>query len=163
MTDFMLTRRERAKLHDLIAHPHDAQPTLRAYALLWLDDGESVSDVAHRLGVTRQTVYNWASRFQARTDLQIAVRLADAPRSGRPCTAAGVIDPLIEAVIKRDPRSVGLSLDGLDGPAAGRVSARCTPTGGLFGQRPRSHRAVANAVETSTSPTGPAPGDVAAS
>ena len=106
MTDFMLTRRARAKLQDLIAHPHDAQPTLRAYALLWLDDGESVSDVAHRLGVTRQTVYNWASRFQARTDVQIAVRLSDAPRGGRPCTAAGVIDPLIDAVIARDPREL---------------------------------------------------------
>ncbi len=37
MTDFMLSRRARAKLQDLIAHPHDAQQTLRDYALLWLD------------------------------------------------------------------------------------------------------------------------------
>lgn len=104
MTDSILSRRERVKMQDLIAHPHDARQTLRAYALLWLDDGESVPEVAQRLGVTRQTVYNWANRFQARTDLEISLRLLDAPRCGRPCTATGVIDPLIEAVIERDPR-----------------------------------------------------------
>ncbi|HKG97529.1 MAG TPA: helix-turn-helix domain-containing protein [Pyrinomonadaceae bacterium] len=104
MADSILSRRERAKMQDLIAHPHDARQTLRAYALLWLDDGESVPEVAQRLGVTRQTVYNWASRFQARTDLELDLRLLDAPRCGRPCTATGIIDPLIEAVIERDPR-----------------------------------------------------------
>ena len=106
MTDSILSRRERAKVQDLIAHPHDARLSLRAYALLWLDDGETVPEVAQRLGVTRQTVYNWASRFQARTDSEIAVRLLDAPRCGRPCTATGIIDPLIDAVIERDPREL---------------------------------------------------------
>lgn len=104
MTDSILSRRERAKMQDLIAQPHDARQTLRAYALLWLDDGESVPEVAHRLGVTRQTVYNWASRFQVRTDLELTSRLSDAPRCGRPCTATGIIDPLIDSVIERDPR-----------------------------------------------------------
>ena len=104
MTDSILNRRERAKMQDLLAHPHDARQTLRAYALLWLDDGESVPEVAQRLGVTRRTVYNWASRFQARTDLELSSRLLDAPRCGRPCTASGIIDPLIDSVIERDPR-----------------------------------------------------------
>ena len=106
MTDSILSRRERAKMQDLITHSHDARQTLRAYALLWLDDGESVPEIAQHLGVTRQTVYNWASRFQARTDLEITLRLLDAPRCGRPCTATGIIDPLIDAVIERDPRDL---------------------------------------------------------
>jgi transposase len=106
MTDSILSRKERAKVQDLITHPHDARQTLRAYALLWLDDGESVPEVAQRLGVTRQTVYNWASRFQTRADVELVVRLADAPRCGRPCTAMGIIDPLIDAVIERDPRQL---------------------------------------------------------
>jgi transposase len=104
MTDSILSRRERTKLQDLVAQPHDARQTVRAYALLWLDDGESVPVVAQRLGVTRQTVYNWAARFQARTGSELAARLLDAPRSGRPCTASGIIDPLIDSVIERDPR-----------------------------------------------------------
>lgn len=106
MPDSILSRRERSQVQDLIVHPRDARQALRAYALLWLDDGESVPKVAHRLGVTRQTVYNWASRFQARTDWELAARLLDAPRGGRPCTATGVIDPLIDAVIERDPREL---------------------------------------------------------
>ena len=104
MTDTILSRRDRAKMQDLIAHSHDARQTLRAYALLWLDDGESVPEIAQHLGVTRQTVYNWVSRFQARTGLELALRLLDAPRCGRPCTATGIIDPLIDSVIERDPR-----------------------------------------------------------
>lgn len=65
MTDSILSRRERAKMQDLITHSHDGRLSLRAYALLWLDDGESVPEIAQRLGVTRQTVYNWASRCAA--------------------------------------------------------------------------------------------------
>src|SRR5262249_44187803 len=34
-------------------------------------------------------------------------RLRDAPRSGRPATALGIIDPLIDAVIDLDPRGYG--------------------------------------------------------
>lgn len=104
MTDSILSRRERAKMQDLIAHSHDARQTLRASALLWLNDGESVPEIAQHLGVTRQTVYNWVSRFQSRTDLEWALRLLDAPRCGRPGTATGIIDPLIDSVIERDPR-----------------------------------------------------------
>src|SRR5215208_4140107 len=106
MTDSILSRRDRAKVQDLIAHPHDARQTLRAYALLWLDDGESVPEVARRLGVSRQTVYNWAGRLALRDETEVAARLPDAPRGGRPCSAAGVIDPLIDEVIERDPREL---------------------------------------------------------
>lgn len=106
MPDSILSRKERAKVHDLITHLHDGRLSLRAYALLWLDDGESVPEIAHRLGVTRQTVYNWVSRFQKRAGRELAVRLLDAPRCGRPCTASGIIDPLIDAIIERDPREL---------------------------------------------------------
>lgn len=37
----------------------------------------------------------------------MAVRVADGPRSGRPRTAHGVIEPLIVAVLDRDPRELG--------------------------------------------------------
>ena len=107
MDDFSLSRQERAQLEELVARTRDARQALRAYALLWLDGGEAVPEVARRLGVTRQTVYNWAARFTERAGLEVAARAADAARSGRPCTAAGIIDPLIDAVIERDPREFG--------------------------------------------------------
>jgi transposase len=106
MTDSILSNKERLSLEALIAQACDARLALRAYALLWLDDGESVPDVAQRLGVTCQTVYNWTSRFHLRASLDLAARLLDAPRCGRPCTASGIIDPLIDAVIETDPREL---------------------------------------------------------
>jgi transposase len=106
MDDFSLNRKERVQLEALVAHTHDARQALRACALLWLDDGESVPEVAHRLGVTRQTVYNWVGRLALHDEREVAVRLSDAPRCGRPCSAAGVIDPLIDEVIERDPREL---------------------------------------------------------
>jgi len=75
--------------------------------LLWLPEGEAVQEVAQPLGVTRQTVYNWATRFQQRSTLDLAERLADGPRSGRPPTALGIIDPLVLEVIDSDPRDWG--------------------------------------------------------
>jgi transposase len=74
---------------------------------LWLDEGETVEEVAQRLLVSRQTVYNWLLRFRQRSDQDLRTRLQDAPRQGRPPTALGVIDPLLEEVIDSDPRLHG--------------------------------------------------------
>jgi transposase len=75
--------------------------------LLWLHAGEPAATVAARLGVSRQSIYAWVDRFQARMDQSLEARLADGPRTGRPCTVAGVIDPLIDGVIETDPRELG--------------------------------------------------------
>jgi transposase len=74
---------------------------------LWLDEGETVEEVAQRLLVSRQTVYNWLLRFRQRSDQDLRSRLQDAPRAGRPPTALGIVDPLLEEVIDTDPRDYG--------------------------------------------------------
>ena len=107
MTDLRLRKRERMQLERLVNGPWDVRLVRRAYGLLWLNDGERVATVAARLGLSRQTIYAWVDRFQARADQTLEARLADALRSGRPCTVAGVIDPLIEGVIEIDPRELG--------------------------------------------------------
>jgi transposase len=107
MTHIKLSRKERQGLEWLIAHTHDARLLLRAQALLWFVTGESVEAIASRLLVSRQSVYNWLDRFQERASSPLAIRLADAERSGRPRTAHGIIDPLIDAVIDQDPRDLG--------------------------------------------------------
>jgi transposase len=66
-----------------------------------------VAEVAERLQVSRQTVYNWAARVQARDGRDLLARLADAPRSGRPPTVQGIVEPLLDAVIDEDPRDFG--------------------------------------------------------
>jgi transposase len=74
---------------------------------LWLDDGETVDEVAQRLCVSRQTVYHWCLRFQQRSEQDLRTRLQDAPREGRPPTALGIIDSWLEEVLDTDPRDHG--------------------------------------------------------
>lgn len=98
---------EARALGELLRHSPPAEELRRAQALLWLHQGRTALDVAELLGVRRQTVYNWVERFDERRGLDLHARLRDAPRGGRPPTAQGVIDPLLEAVIDRDPRRYG--------------------------------------------------------
>jgi transposase len=102
-----LTDRQRSELEYLVGHTPLAKERSRAQAILWLAEGRPVEEVADLLGVSRQTVYNWVGRFTRRGGADLRARLLDAPRSGRPPTASGVIDPLIAAVIDRDPRGFG--------------------------------------------------------
>jgi transposase len=107
MAEFALSHRERLLLEQVMGETRDARSIRRAYGLLWLNESESAQDIAMRLGVSRQTVHNWAGRFIARKGSTLEVRLADADRGGRPCTVQGIIDPLIEAVIDRYPHEFG--------------------------------------------------------
>jgi transposase len=107
MANLALRDRQRAELEYLVAHTPLAKERSRAQAVLWLAEGQGAGEVAELLGVSRQTVYNWAERFLRRERLGLRERLLDAPRSGRPPTASGVIDPLIAAVIDLDPRGFG--------------------------------------------------------
>jgi transposase len=107
MAPFRLRPWERRRLLTLVDQTHDATQLRRAQALLWLSEGQATTEVADRLRVSRQTIYNWVQSFTDRTDLDFADRLLDAPRSGRPATALGIIDPLLDAVIDEDPRGYG--------------------------------------------------------
>lgn len=103
---FTLTESEAEELAALLQLPF-AKEHGRAQALVWLGQGYAVEEVADLLGVSRQTVYNWMARFRQRSDLDLRARLADAPRSGRPPSGQGVIEPLIAAVFDHDPRTLG--------------------------------------------------------
>jgi transposase len=107
MTYLELNGKERILLEQIISDSPDARQVRRAYALIWLDDGYSIDEIAQQLRVSRQSVYNWADRFQHREQVDFLSRLADAPRRGRPCVAKGIIDPLIERVLDTDPRQLG--------------------------------------------------------
>jgi transposase len=107
MAILALRDRQCAELEHVAAHTPLAKERSRAQAILWLAEGLTAQEVAELLGVTRQTVYNWADRFTRREALGLRQRLLDAPRPGRPPTASGVIDPLIAEVIDTDPRTLG--------------------------------------------------------
>jgi transposase len=107
MARFALSHRQRGELQDIVSHTPWAKERCRAQALLWLAEGSDVADVADRLDVSRQTIYNWLSRFQERAELDLRARRLDAPRLGRPRAAGGTLDELIAAVIDGDPRTLG--------------------------------------------------------
>jgi transposase len=102
-----LSYRESKALEDLVVRTRNAVHLRRAQALLWLDAGEPVPAVATRLCVSRRTIYNWVARFRGAPTLPLTIRLSDGVRTGRPRTAQGIIEPLILAVIERDPRELG--------------------------------------------------------
>jgi transposase len=107
MTLITLSSLESRALEKLIARTKDATQLRRAQALVWLDAGEPVAQIAERLRVSRRTIYHWIRRFQGRSALDLPTRLLDGARTGRPRTVQGVIDPLIDAVIDHDPRNYG--------------------------------------------------------
>ena len=98
---------EYQQLLDIAMLTRDANQLRRAQALLWLSNGEDVQEVADRLLVTRQTIYQWLSRFQTHTVLDVPTRLADAHRSGRPPTVSGIIEPLLLKVLDEEPQRYG--------------------------------------------------------
>lgn len=103
---FSLTAGQRARLQELVRTTRDTRQLRRAQALLWRAAGESIVSIAARLGVSRQTIHNWVRQFSARAGALVD-RLADAPRTGRPPTALGIIDPLLASLLDRDPRDYG--------------------------------------------------------
>ena len=103
----VLNSKERSELDRLNRSAPDARALRRAQALQGLDEEESVAEIAERLLVSRQTVYNWAARVHAHDGRELLATLLDAPRSGRPPTVQGIVEPLLDAVIDEDPRSFG--------------------------------------------------------
>lgn len=74
-----LSSPERSDLCRQLQSSNDARVVRRSGALLKLDRGEPVADVAGELGVSRQTLYNWKHWHKAEHR-----GLSDASRSGRP-------------------------------------------------------------------------------
>jgi hypothetical protein len=74
---------------------------------VFLPDGTTVigQQLAELLCVEPRTVYNWA--YASESAPTWTLWPADAPSSGRPPTALGIIDLLIDAVIKDDRRRSG--------------------------------------------------------
>ena len=108
MSLLALSPQERGELEGFLTPLALTNKVRRAQALLWLDAGESAETVAARLGVSRQTVYNWATRFkERRNQCDIPTRLTDDKRSGRKRSTAQLIDPLIGAVLGHDPHEFG--------------------------------------------------------
>jgi transposase len=119
MNTLSLTARESGDLEALLRTPAGREHC-RAQALRWLSQGVPVDEIADLLGVTRQTVYNWANRFQQREGLALYERLSDAPRSGRPPAGEGLLDLFIEAAFDHAPTDFGFRGSAWTAPLLGQ-------------------------------------------
>jgi len=118
---------ERRGLRRQLAQARDVRVYRRTLAVLEVDRGRPMTDVAGALGVTRQSVHNWVAAY-ARDPAPAA--LADRPRVGRPplLTADGA--DWLRLLLARPPQWLGY-------PAANwTVPLLCEALHGDTGQRP---------------------------
>jgi len=76
----------------------------RAAAVLAVDEGRSVSEVATFLGVTRQSIYNWVATYG---HVGHVSDLTDAPRAGRPTIWANQLDCFLKDALNNPPANFG--------------------------------------------------------
>jgi len=85
-----LTPDERQGLEAVVRrHKNGQHVVTRARIVLAAGDGRSISDTVQEVGLSRESVRLWRDRWTAlqdipRADLDVAERLADAPRPGAP-------------------------------------------------------------------------------
>lgn len=107
MTQLRLAFRAQQILQQIARAGTTAREVRRAQALLWLHRGESVQQVAQRLGVSRRAVYNWLTHYQQRSPAPVRQRLQDRPHSGRPPRKMEAARKILAQLLPKDPRRYG--------------------------------------------------------
>jgi transposase len=104
MSRLRLTHWQRRRLLQQLKSTSDARTYRRTLAVLELDRGRSAADIAAMLGVTRQSVHNWAAAFAHDPD---PLTLCDEDRSGRPALLAEQTDGLLPSLMGQSPQDLG--------------------------------------------------------
>jgi transposase len=104
MSRLKLTYWQRRRLRRQLKEATDARLYRRTLAVLELDRGRSAADIADMLGVTRQSVSNWATA--SAHDLDPSA-LADRDRSGRPRLLTEDIEDLLRSLLASSPQHFG--------------------------------------------------------
>ena len=94
----------RRRLERQLRAARDAALYRRTLAVLEVARGKPVAEVAGALGVSRQSVYNWAAAYAAEYDPQA---LADADRPGRPSVWTDDLRATLGAALGRSPDRLG--------------------------------------------------------
>ena len=104
MDELSLTAKQRRQLELVLHQTCDARLYRRVLAILEVSQGISVEEVAQTLGVTRQSVYNWLFRLDAR---ECKVSLTDRPRSGRPRLLPEQREAWLKDLMRQHPEARG--------------------------------------------------------
>jgi transposase len=104
MSRLKLKHSQRHRLHQQLKATSDARTYRRTLAMLELDRGRSAAEIAAMLGVTRQSVHNWAAAFAREPDPTV---LRDQDRSGRPPLLDEQAEGLLPSLIGQSPQDLG--------------------------------------------------------
>ncbi|MBZ0158277.1 MAG: helix-turn-helix domain-containing protein [Alphaproteobacteria bacterium] len=104
MPDIKLKSHQRRHLQQILHSTHDVHLYRRILAIVESDRGKSVASVAHMLGVSRQSIYNWIDAYEKGHTSQA---LVDAYRSGRPRLCSEDTEALIKALLSYSPERFG--------------------------------------------------------
>ena len=98
----MVSAIDRAQLERVVANRNTPQKLVnRARAMLWQADRQRPSDIAARLGVSRNQVHRWTQRYLA---AGVAGLLTDAPRpGGRKKISLEKVAAVVEATLTTRP------------------------------------------------------------
>src|SRR5947209_13889321 len=104
MSGILLSPGQRDQLQGLLHQPPSLRCYRRALALLALDDGRTVTEVADLLGVSRQAVHAWVATYRLAPGPQA---LFDHYGPGRPASWTGAALDLLRAALRRRPNQLG--------------------------------------------------------
>lgn len=104
MGRFRLSRWQRRRLRLRLQAASDARLHRRTLAALELDRGRPAADIADMLGVTRQSVHNWATAYARESDPSA---LGDGHRRGRPRLLTEDAEDLLRLLLTCSPRDLG--------------------------------------------------------
>lgn len=113
MKGWYWTQTQRKVLEKELAHTHDAALFRRILALLQVDLGKSISEVARLLHVDRRSVYRWMERFAATHQV---VSLERHPGQGRPLEWNEDLAGLLESAMRQPPVELGYPANGWTAP-----------------------------------------------
>lgn len=108
-TELGFDQHDRQRLARAFQHATDVRAYRRIQAVLLVARGMSAPEVARIVGANTDAVYDWVRRYRRTRQPE---NLADAPRSGRPRTAARITDARIAHEFRRDPLRLGYNTTG---------------------------------------------------
>lgn len=121
---FTLSPSERRALVKQTQETKDVKVLKRAQALLGLSEGLSVRAIAQRLGISRQTIYDWVSSYQNRRNQSFIHRLQDRPKPGRSPRKSTIILRELEALLRTSPKAYGFHHAGWTASLLGKALKR---------------------------------------
>lgn len=113
MKGWYWTPAQRQELEQALSRTRDAALYRRVLALLSVDEGISIAQVASFLHVNRRSIYRWLDRYCPRHHIG---SLEHQSGQGRPKLWNEEVNSLLESAMKQPPLSLGYPADGWTAP-----------------------------------------------